>query len=37
MTEDTPGASRPTLSLGVGGVNRISTRRLIGLWLDWEK
>ena len=25
MTEDTPGASRPTLSLGACGVNRIST------------
>src|ERR1019366_991846 len=30
MTEDTPGASRPTLSLGACGVNRISTSPLIG-------
>ena len=30
MTEDTPGASHPTLSLGACGVNRIGTSRLIG-------
>src|ERR1700694_2488050 len=30
MTEDTPGASRPTLSLGACGVNRISTTYLMG-------
>src|SRR6267154_4076984 len=30
MIEDTPGASRPTLSLGACGVNRISTNWLIG-------
>src|SRR5882762_4927294 len=36
MTEDTPGASHPTLSLGACGVNRISARRLIGTWLtEW--
>ena len=33
MIEDTPGASRPTLPLGACGVNRISTSRVIGMWL----
>src|SRR6266853_3267956 len=32
MIEDTPGASRPTPSLGACGVNRISTSPLIGKW-----
>jgi hypothetical protein len=34
MTEDTPGASRPTPSLGACGVNRISTSPLIGMGLS---